>query len=283
MNDRSPLDDAGTLDYRERHDSFERWFQTPLGRALLADQRRFCDLELGEMAGARQLQVGVSHRLPLATGTDFAQRIITTPRWFSHMPDGVVVCDSDELPLPSDAMDLVILHHSADFSVSPHQVLREAARVLRGEGTILLLGFNPVSLWGARRLISRAHEGPWGGRFLSRGRMEDWLRLLGFAVEGSVTRFLRLPLQRSGRRPDRRLDVRLSDSRLMPLGAYYGILAKKRVYGRLPRRPVWRPSKVIALPGTGSVGLSRQLQTTHRTTNDPDLGSTNARKRHPVH
>lgn len=251
---------SGTVDYRERHENFERWFQTPLGRALLADQRRFCDYELGGSSGARQLHLAVSHRLPLATGTDFVQKIVTTPRWSPQTPDGVVVCDADELPFPSDSMDLVILHHAADFSPYPHQVLREAARVLRGEGTMLLIGFNPVSLWGFRKLVSRQHLGPWGGRFLLRGRMEDWLHLLGFAVQGSVTRFLRLPIQRSGRRPFRKMDARLSGNRFLPVGAYYCILAKKRVYGRLPRKPVWRKSSVISLPGTGTVGASRGYQ-----------------------
>lgn len=245
------------VDYSARHESFERWFQTPLGRALLMDQRRFVGAELQRLTGARQLQVGISHRLPLASGTDFSQKFMTAPRWYPQIPDGVAICDADELAFPGDSMDLVVLHHTADFSPCPHQVIREAARVLRGEGTMALFGFNPISLWGARKLISRSTEGPWGGRFLLRGRMEDWLHLLGFNVEASVTRFFRIPLQRSGRKPVSRMDNRLSGSRLMPVGAYYCILARKRVHARLPRRPVWRQNKVIALPGTGTVGASR--------------------------
>ncbi|AOY87600.1 methyltransferase type 11 [Marinobacter salinus] len=247
------------IDYPVRGESFERWFQTPLGRALLADQRRMLDHELGKLTGARQLQVGISHRLPLATGTDFSQKIITTPRWYPNIPDGVAVCDADELPFPGDSMDLVVLHHSADFSRYPHQVLREAARVLRGEGTIALVGFNPLSLWGLRKFTSRNGEGPWGGRFLLRGRMEDWLHLLGCNMELSVTRFFRLPIQRSGRKAQSRADRILTENSLLPVGAYYCILAKKRVYARIPRRPVWRQAKVITLPGTGTVGASRGL------------------------
>lgn len=251
------MSESVAIDYPGRHESFERWFGTPLGRALLADQRQMLDQELGRLAGARQLQVGVSHRLPLATGTDFVQRIMTTPRWYPHIPDGVTVCESHELPFPSDSIDLAILHHSADFSRYPHEVIREAARVLRGEGTMALVGFNPLSLWGARRLISRRRDGPWGGRFLLRGRMEDWLHLLGFNVEASMTRFFRLPVQRSGRKAHSRIDARLAGNRILPVGAYYCILAKKRVYAGIPRRPVWRQAKVISLSGTRTVGASR--------------------------
>lgn len=245
------------VDYPFRNESFENWFQTPLGRSLLADQRNFLGRRLVKFTGARQLQVGVSHRLPLANGTDFSQKIMTTPKCFFGISDGVVVCDSHELPFPGDSMDLAILHHTADFSPYPHQVLREAARVLRGDGSIALIGFNPVSFWGIRRLISRNHTGPWGGRFLSRGRMEDWLHLLDFQVETSVTRFFRLPLQRSGRKTSGQLSERFSSYGFLPVGAYYCILAKKRVCARLPRRNVWRHSKVMGLSGTGTVGAAR--------------------------
>lgn len=242
------------IDYPARHESFEHWFQTPLGRTLLAEQRQFVNQELERLTGARQIQVCVSHRLPLANGTDFSHKILTTPRWFPHIPDGVVVCDADELPFPNDSMELVVLHHTADFSPHPHQVLREASRVLRGEGTIALIGFNPVSLWGLRKLLSRHRQGPWGGRFMLRSRMEDWLRLLDFSIDSSVTRFFRLPFQRTalGRHPVR------SGQRFLPIGAYYCILAKKRVYAPLSRRPAWRKSKVIALPGGGPIGAARR-------------------------
>ena len=90
---------TGDVDYPARHDSFESWFQTPLGRSLLAAQRACVERHVRALSGARQLQVAVSHRLPLASGTDFAQRVLTTPNWQSSIPDGVAVCDADELSL----------------------------------------------------------------------------------------------------------------------------------------------------------------------------------------
>ena len=245
------------IDYTARNSSFEDWFQTPLGRALLADQRSQVDRLAGPLTGARQLHVALSHRLPLATGTDFSQRILTTPNWQDQMPDGVAVCDADELPFPGDSMDLVILHHTADFSPYPHQALREASRVLRGEGSILLIGFNPVSLWGLRWLVSRHRSGPWGGRFLLKSRMEDWLRLLDFSIESVESSFFKTPLQASALREGQGIMERLCANRLVPVGAYYCILAKKRVYSRLPRKPAWRSQKVIPLPARGAVGASR--------------------------
>ncbi|MDX1633105.1 MAG: methyltransferase domain-containing protein [Marinobacter sp.] len=248
----------GSVDYPQRHADFEHWFQTPLGRALLADQRCCVDHLVAPLTGARQLHVGVSHRLPLASGSDFSQRITSTPHWQSDLPDGVVVCDADELPFPSESMDLVIMHHSTDFSAFPHQVVREASRVLRGGGQLLILGFNPISLWGLRKFLFRHRSGPWGGRFMMRSRMEDWLSLLDFQVESSRSHFLRPPLQRAA---DLRLGLgqRLAGTRFLPIGAYYCILASKRVCAPIRKQRGWRRPNVVALPA-GPIGASRGYQ-----------------------
>lgn len=245
-------------DYRATHCSFEAWFQSSLGQALLQDQRACVNTHVAELGGARQLHIALSHRIPLAADTDFTQHIVATPYWQKDLPDGVVVCDPDELPFPSGSVDLVILHHTADFTAWPHQVLRESARVLRGGGQLLVLGFNPVSSWGIRRLVSRRRRGPWGGRFLLRSRMEDWLNLLDFSVESSGSYFFRLPVQSESLADRRSLLEYVGTQGMLPVGAYYCVLATKRVCAPVARRRAWRPGKVIPLPTPGTLGVSRQ-------------------------
>lgn len=245
-------------DYRASHRSFEAWFQSPLGQALLEDQQACVNTHVAELGGARQLHIALSHRLPLASDTDFTQYIVATPYWRKDLPEGVVVCDPDELPFPSGTVDLIILHHTADFSAWPHQVLREAARVLRGGGQLLVLGFNPVSSWGVRRLVSRRQRGPWGGRFLLCSRMEDWLNLLDCAVERSGSYFFRLPVHSESLIERRSLLEYAGTQGMLPLGAYYCVLARKRVCAPIARKRAWRPGKVIPLPTPGTLGVSRQ-------------------------
>lgn len=249
---------SDTREYADRHRNFERWFQTPLGRALIADQRRCVnEVLLDVVPGARLLQVGLSHRLPLASTLDYPLKVITTPEWSKDMPSGVAVCDDDELPFPGESMDLVILHHSADFSAYPHQVVREACRVLKGGGQLLHIGFNPISLWGLRKLVTQSHNGPWGGRFILRSRMEDWLRLLDLGVDHSGSYFMHLPLKNLS--PKSRIPwlERIGDHGVLPVGAYYCILATKRVGSPIKVRRTWRQGNVIALPGTTAIGASR--------------------------
>lgn len=67
----------------------------------------------------------------------------------------VVVQQFDELPFASASIDLVVLPHVLEFAEEPHQILREVERVLIPEGQVIICGFNPVSLWGARHVWSR--------------------------------------------------------------------------------------------------------------------------------
>ena len=50
-----------------------------------------------------------------------------------------------QLPLASQSMDLVVMPHVLEFSKDPHQILREAERVLMPEGQIIIAGFNPLT------------------------------------------------------------------------------------------------------------------------------------------
>lgn len=247
---------AGTRNFKSQRDAFEAWFQSPLGRALLADQREQLDALLGDLTGAHQLVISVSHRLPLATSTDFSMRMTTTPYWTSHLPDGLVVCEAEELPFPNESVDLVIMHHTHDFAERPHQVVREAARVLRSSGHLVVIGFNPFSAWGIRKLMSRRRSPPWSGRFVTTNRLEDWLSLLEFEVEGTASRFFRPPI--NGQRGlERLISLEKFGRRLhLPGGAYYCIRAEKRVAARTANRIRWRKPRPVALPVAGAMGSS---------------------------
>jgi len=71
----------------------------------------------------------------------------------------------DELPFECSSLDLVLLPHVLEFNAHPHQILREVERVLRPEGNVIISGFNPRSLWGARRILGSKTNFPWRGRF----------------------------------------------------------------------------------------------------------------------
>lgn len=92
--------------------------------------------------------------------------------------------DLQHLPLMDNSADLVILRHSLSFAPSPHQLLREADRVLSQRGQLVILGFSPWSLWGlSSRLPIRSTQLPSKMHMLHAARLVDWLHLLNFRVE----------------------------------------------------------------------------------------------------
>jgi SAM-dependent methyltransferase len=89
------------------------------------------------------------------------------------------------LPFASQSLDLVVLPHVLEFAEEPHQVLREVERVLIPEGQVIICGFNPASLWGARQVLGRITGSPFmprHGEFISLPRLKDWLKLLSMEV-----------------------------------------------------------------------------------------------------
>jgi SAM-dependent methyltransferase len=85
---------------------------------------------------------------------------------------------------------LVVLPHTLDEHPDPHGVLREAYRVLRAEGRMIILGFNPLSVWGAQAKYCswRAGVNSFGiypslpHPPIQIGRIKDWIELLNCDV-----------------------------------------------------------------------------------------------------
>ena len=235
---------------------FEHWFQTPLGRQLLATERAQVERYCEGVFGVRHLELAISHRLPVSGLGNCAHRIIATRRWTQDMPSGILVCDPEELPFGSGTIDLVVLHHVLDFSPSPHQALRECHRVLKGSGHLVIVGFNPLSLWGLGKLISRGKKAPWSGRFIRRSRLEDWLELLDFSIQMRAFQFFRPPVQSVGLLHRLQfLERWFSLGSGLPGGAFYIVLAEKRVGARIKLATQWRRKNVVGLPIANRSGV----------------------------
>lgn len=154
-------------------------------------------------------------------------------------------CTPTQLPLAAHSVDLLALPHVLEFSENPHDTLREAERVLMPEGHLVLSGFNPLSLWGARRLLERHAEYPWQGEFIPLPRLKDWLALLGLEVVGGRMGCYAPPWRNtSWLQRCRWMDQ--AGNRWWPmLGGVYFLVAKKRVTGMRVIRPSWNGSRVV--------------------------------------
>ena len=161
-------------------------------------------------------------------------------------------CDFYALPFPSQSLDLVVLPHTLELAADPHQTLREVERVLVPEGRVVVLGFNPASLWGARqwsgrwaRRIGLLHADarpflPQASELIGHRRLRDWLRLLGFEVQAGGFGCYR-PALRSQAWLERWSWMEQAGDRWWPVfGAVYLVSAVKRVRGMRLIGPAWK-------------------------------------------
>lgn len=169
------------------------WYDTELGRQLHAEVVRRIEALTGDLYALRCLQIGGTLRdADLLSGHNLVCRIHVT----GDGRDDLQAVPSS-LPFASNSIDLVLLGHVLEFCDDPHGLLREIDRVLTLDGYVLVVAFNPLSLFGLRRLLGPRHI-PWSGSFYSGGRIGDWLRVLGLLVRRRETCWLRPPV-RAGR------------------------------------------------------------------------------------
>ena len=160
--------------------------------------------------------------------------------------------ESTQLPFANQSVDLLLLPHVLDFSDDPHQVLREALRVLVPEGRLIVTGFNPLSLWGVRRALQQRRFAPWEGRFFSLARIKDWLSLLNLEPSGGAFMCYAPPLD-SQKWLDRFAFMEDAGDRWWPLAAgIYAIEAVKRVRGMRLLTPKWTTRLAPRLSVVGS-------------------------------
>lgn len=253
---------------------FGDWLPSPAGRYLLAWEQTQCDAAVADLFGYHALQLGmpqldalranrVQHRW---VAIDAPVGGVAATGGTASMVDGplpfgaatpVLCCDYHALPFPEKSLDLVVLPHSLELARDAHQTLSEVERVLRPEGRVVIVGFNPASLWGLRqryaRTAGRVRDGrpgfiPPEADLIGYWRLRDWLRLLSFDIERGRFGCYRPPFdtQRWLNRCDW---MEPAGDRWWPVfGAVYFLVAVKRVRGMrlvgLARRE--RPAKAAA-------------------------------------
>lgn len=215
--------------------TLQEWFDTPLGQYLLEKERAYLDEVTPDVFGFHALQLGLP-AVDLLRESRIAHRMRVAPR--GH-PDLFAKCH--ELPFATQSVDLVLLPHGLEFSEQPHAILREVDRIMMPEGRLVILGFNPWSLWGLRSALGPARgEFPWNGHFVSLLRVKDWLALLGFDVSAGRLACYAPPFDSERLRRRFRFMEPAGDRWWAVGGAVYMLQAIKRVRGMRLITPAWQ-------------------------------------------
>jgi SAM-dependent methyltransferase len=213
--------------------TFDDWLSTPLGAYVAKREQAIFDRVLPDLFGYYAMQMGAANLAFLNAsriGNRFTVGWNTTADFFA---------EADQLPFAENQFDVIVMPHVLEFHALPHEALREVFRVLRPEGRLLLTGFNPYSLYGAKRFFGRDRTGVWGGNFIALSRVKDWLTVLGFDVLDGQLDGYNIPA--SSERNLQRLDrFAHAGERWWPFaGGIYFLHAVKRVSGVRLIKPDW--------------------------------------------
>ena len=214
------------------------WLDTPAGGRLLALERPALQETVRRFLGDSLLWMGATAHLVDTTAQCMVRaRMCTTcgtlgpevPSRESERADlaavDLVAADTAELPFAGASIDGMVLHHALDVVADRRGTLREVARVLKPGGRLVVVGFNPLSLWLLSKPLPAFRE----LRPLSVHRLGEWLTVLGMSRDARTV-YLNyrsvLPLALTG---DRWQTASAWVNRLQPpLGGVYIVAATKR-------------------------------------------------------
>lgn len=121
-------------------------------------------LQLGDVNNNLLLSSPMSHQICLDTT-------------YSKNADlDVVQGEFENLPFLSDSIDVVVARHVLEVTPKPYRALQEIYRVLIPNGKLVLVGFNPFSLLGAKNLLNKDNN------MISIYQLRQWSQDLGFHI-----------------------------------------------------------------------------------------------------
>jgi SAM-dependent methyltransferase len=165
-------------------------------------------------------------------------------RWPSGAPNLSCTAEEDALPFPDLCFDRILLVHGLEGAENARRMLREAWRVLKDDGRLLIVTPNRTGWWAYWENTPFGHGHPY-----TAGQLGRLLAGALFRVERSDTALWMPPLQRRLVQRAAPLLERMG-RRFMPGLAGVTITeAVKDVYAAMPLQPVARRRLVRAEAG----------------------------------
>ena len=242
---------------------WQQWQSQRLGQAFMQHERSLLTPLLEKKLGSHLFQLSIAGCQPLFDHSPIPNQIFAqisaAGKPFRLQSNCNLVIEPYNLPIANDVMDVVVLHHILEYTGNPHQVLREAHRALTSGGQLFVMGFNPWSLMGARKVLTPFNKAPWTGRFRSWIKLADWLKLLGFKLELTQYAFFSAPFNRGTGVANNNTAERLGRKYNCFFGSTYAIVARKQTIGMTPLYETKFTRRVLTFPVTEATARSVKM------------------------
>lgn len=224
------------------------WFTSAPGQRVLHQQQLCLEQLLPEMFGYHLMQLSVLSDHCLFSSSSTSHQFSLSPslprgRQPYRSSSAAAVSAFEQLPVASNSIDVVLLHHVLDFSLNPHQLLREATRATIPNGYIVIVGFNPFSLQGMIDPIAclLSHSDFYRHHYLRVNRLKDWFKVLGLDLVYDRRGCYGLPLAR-GYSPV----METMGQYIAPLsGSFYVLVVRKNVVSLPPMKTRWAKKHLL--------------------------------------
>ncbi len=227
------------------------WYQTPRGKLLRELEADYIQRSITVSCQQTILQVGgLGWENEFIDCSLYKHYIILDAKNLGCNEAVKIQAKAYHLPLQCDSVDMIILPHLLEFDAYRFQTIREVERVLKPEGIILILNFNPWSVWiRYQYLWDKKMADSWGGHFISRSRTVDWLKLLNFEI-GSTSHFFLNSVVTNNEKS--------GSGKHFFTSTAYAVRAIKRRYNLIPLTPVKSRKSPLVL--ASPVNLSSNIK-----------------------
>ncbi|OGT49144.1 MAG: hypothetical protein A3F17_06725 [Gammaproteobacteria bacterium RIFCSPHIGHO2_12_FULL_41_15] len=220
-------------------DDIDSWYLAEGAHLLALECAQLAPL-LSRIHGAYLIQIG---------GCADLAHVSASPVFNRFSIGTHVLADWRELPFLPDSLDLVVVMHVLEYLDSPVQLLEEIHQALIPGGQLIILGFNPWSLWGLSKMFNklRAKKAfPWKGKFWSRAQIKQWLCNYGYRIAVSKTFCFYTPTRIMTKPSSTSLVETLGQLLCPGLGDVYCVVAEKKVYALVRQPLVWWRKRAVA-------------------------------------
>jgi SAM-dependent methyltransferase len=225
------------------------WFDIKAGKLLADSEKAILDEALPNLYGYHLLQCAPPRFASFVSATLVGHRVLINSAANSNWPCSIIKGDMEMLPILHDSIDVVVLTHTLELAQRPHQMLREAHRILIPEGHVVITGINPFSCWGVLTLIKKLFNRSISEKMISPNRVKDWLKLLDFDITQSSMFYFRPPFSNKSIMDKLSFLEKLGKKFWPFFGGGYAIVAVKRVVRPTPIKPSYEKRQIWSSEG----------------------------------
>lgn len=223
-----------------------QWYKQAFGRSILGYECEELNLYIKKIPALLILQLGCSPHINQLVTSPIVHRFTFSQKIEPSHPKNLTQASYRDLPLASESIDIAILPHLLETEPNSQEILYETWRVLSPEGHIVILGFNPWSLWGISRLLGKQENKlPKPIHSFSIQQINSWLLALEADIVAIKTfcfhwpNYPHIPFN-----PSTWIE-KIGNQLLPQTGGIYLIVAKKRISPISPVKHRWTLEPVL--------------------------------------